>query len=214
MILDDGIILGSSYIYHLKDGRECRCSAGYSPSMGFFRLYPVNGYSNKIKMWNIIETPIEKNWNDWRHESWRVPDHRTPVYADSKVKVLGHLSKEERINLLKKLTSTCPAKLNEKKVSLGIVKPKILDWGLEEGKPYVRYSCLPLCFCGSTHHQQILDWGAYEWMRKQPEKSNQIFENYHFGEPDWNHYFLLGNSYRAPKSFMVISVIRWKNDSE
>jgi len=210
MIIDDLIVLGSSYIYHLRDGRECRCSAGYSSSMGFVRLYPVMGYSNKVKMWNVLKCPAEKSRDDWRNESWRFPNHKNPKAADDTVEVIGRLKPDDRMSLLNNLASTCPTKLNEKKVSLGIVKPKIISWDIEGNKPYVRYSCTPHCFCGSVHHQQILDWGAYEWMRKNPGQEHKIFENYHFGDDEWTHFFLLGNSYRAPRSFMVISVIRWK----
>ncbi|MFO7677529.1 MAG: hypothetical protein R6V50_04005 [Thermoplasmatota archaeon] len=212
MIIDDYIVLGSSYIYNLRDGRKVRCSAGYSPSMGLIRVYPVNGYSHKVKMWNMLHFPAHKNWDDWRKESWKIIDSSDPYQADNHINILRTLEREEKLHIIKKQLLHCPSELNEKKVSLGIVKPNIIKWGIENNKPYVTYRCTPHCLCGSNHHQQILEWGAYEWIRKNPDKANQVFDNYHFGEDDWEHYFLLGNSYRAPKSFMIISVIRWKKN--
>lgn len=212
MIIDDYIVLGSSYIYHLRDGRMVRCSAGFSPSMGFIRVYPVNGFSHKVRMWNMLQFPAENG--DWRKESWKILNSKNPYQSDNHIRVLRKLDREERIHLLNQQISRCPTVLNDKRVSLGLVKPNIKDWGIENDKPYVTYRCTPNCLCGSKHHQQILEWGAHEWIRKNPHKAEQVFENYHFGDDEWEHYFLLGNSYRAPRSFMVISVLRFKKDKD
>jgi len=205
VIIDDYIVLGSSYIYKSKKYGDVRCTAGYSPTMGFIRIYPVDGKSHLFKMWNTLRFNAEKpnHSKDWRHESWKI----TNGYPISLVK---QLTKKEKIKLMNSFKPSCPHIFNKKKISIGIVKPKILKYKVIDGKPRVIFRCLPRCSSKNIHKVQILDWGAYEWIRKNPDEPDKIFENYHFGEDDWEHYFLMGNGVYQPSSFMVISVIRYK----
>lgn len=71
-IIDDLIILGKAFPQELKDGRITCCTAGWSPTRGFIRIYPIPPESEKLKRWNIVSTKVERNLNDWRDESWKI----------------------------------------------------------------------------------------------------------------------------------------------
>lgn len=129
----------------------------------------------------------------------------------------------------------CVDDLNTQKRSLGFVKPTILGWGFEkredydptkqltlgqtepfltihnyEYQPRVQYRCSG-CKIKKPHDQQIIEWGAYERMRKDPSKKEQIWEALGFGMKDWEiKGFLVGNQFLFRNAFMVISVFRFK----
>ena len=123
--------------------------------------------------------------------------------------------------------------------SFGIIKPKIIKTELVQKndsttvqtqlfnteyqiisqkdykfKPYVSYECEGKCSCkNKQHRQQIVEWGCYEWMRKNPNDSNycmQVFENLQLTNDDWEKYFLVGNLHKAPKTYLIVAVFRFK----
>ena len=57
---------------------------------------------------------------------------------------------------------------------------------------------------------QLLDWGCYQWIKKNPGHQQQIWANMGVGQPDWMHYFLVGNQANRRTSYMVINVLRQK----
>lgn len=132
----------------------------------------------------------------------------------------------------------CVNELNAERGSLGIIKPEILDFYFEDREkfektiqltldsdvkfltsknykkvPIVKYRC-PNCTAKNHYHeQQILAWEAYEWMREAQlgkVKLEQLWENLRLKDPEYEKYFLVGNQAYHLKSFMVISVIRYK----
>lgn len=233
------MILGHAVPVEIKGARKSICIAGYSPSKGMVRLYPVP-MNVRPKMWDIIKVPVEKNKQDVRSESWKIQNSKNDW--DTLFKKVKHIDKvkkkEEKINLIKFLYSKygvgCIHTLNEKKESLGLIKPKILEYFFDKRKnvdttiqatldssvayktssnyeliPKIKYRC-EHCNAKNPHNQQILEWGAYEWIRKFPDKAKEIWRNYHFDDPEWEHYFLVGNMARHLNSFMIITVLRFK----
>ncbi|MEL7435384.1 MAG: hypothetical protein AAFN11_15655, partial [Chloroflexota bacterium] len=160
--------------------------------------------------------------NDWDN----LPD---------KITVTGNIGKrDERRNMLGNLIDDSSHVLNEQKRSLGIVKPDIQQtyfgdnalfgkWkqqGLPgftdldnyltkrdyEVEPRVKYTSQAQP--PTKHDQQVLEWGFYEWFRKNPENREQVWENAGIGKDGTDIYFLLGNLFRHRTSFMIISVLR------
>lgn len=235
MLLKDLIILGRACPEPLKDGRVTVCLAGYSAEYGFIRLYPTHPKMN-MKRWDIIEVEVERTERDTRDESWKIVGSKTDwdILPD-KIQVIGHLKKpDDRRNLIGNLTDTSAKILNEQKRSLGIVKPEVLEtyfgknskfgeWkqqGLPgftdldkyftkrdyEIEPRVKYRC-PDITPPSQHDQQVLEWGFYEWFRKEPNKLEQVWENAGFNRENRDIYFLLGNLFLYRNSFMIISTL-------
>lgn len=217
MIINDLIILGRAFPQHLKDGRISCCTAGYSPTQGLIRIYPTDYQSEKLKQWNIVSVNVERNPNEWRKESWKIIDSNDWEHIDDKIEVIGQLPREERITLIETtIPKSCPNKLNEQKVSLGILCPKIISYYFAKNRKghevlRIRYKCTPECFIkGISHDAQVLEYGVDEWIRKYPNSKEGVIENLHLLDDTWRKHFLVGNGYHTPRSFMIISIIRWK----
>ncbi|MCA9914378.1 MAG: hypothetical protein KC496_13580, partial [Anaerolineae bacterium] len=205
MLLDDLIILGRACPEPLKDGRVTVCLAGYSYEHGFIRLYPTHPQM-QMKRWDIIRVEVERNERDTRDESWKISGSRTEWDTlPEKIEVVGRMNKsDERRNLLANLIDTNPQQLNEERRSLGIVKPKISktyfgsnplfgQWKQQalpgftdldnyltkrdyEIEPRVSYVC-PNATPPTSHDAQVLEWGFYEWFRKEPDNIEQVWKN-------------------------------------
>jgi len=192
-----------------------------------------------MKRWHVVEIPLEKNPQDTRDESWKIQGSKTE-WDKLKFKITDHdqLTKKQQINLLNELHgkfgADCVQDLNERKVSLGFIKPQGLEPRLEKRKqqekgvqttlfskdlfltvhnygvqPRMKYRCSG-CKSKSPHDQQILEWGFYEWMRKNPSNVEQVWHNSHIGESGYDTSFLVGNMFLHRSSFMIISIFRHK----
>ena len=78
-------------------------------------------------------------------------------------------------------------------------------------KPYITYECEGKCNCkNKTHRQSISEWGCYEFMRKNPKKEIQLKDNLRLFDNEWNKYLLVGNIHKAPQTYIIIDVLRFK----
>ena len=128
-----------------------------------------------------------------------------------KIKVKRKLSRKEWIDLISRLKENhvygCIEDMNDQKASLGIIVPKIIEKRFEERKdadptiqatlvnddlfmavrnysvrPVISYSC-PKCRAKKQCHRQgVLEWGVYEWLRKNYDNKDQLWENLHVDE--------------------------------
>ena len=239
IIIDDLIILGRAVPSELRDRRRTICTAGYSPSKGFIRIYPTS-YNSPLRRWNIVkvevERPVTPRFNG-RPESWKIVGSREEwKYIKDKIEVVDEFPREEWPNLLPSLVNGCVCDIEDANRSLGIIKPKeILDTYFEDNKDYIgrqmmldgrfrimtkkefkhepriRYSCTNCRIGRGYHDQQLLEWGVYEWVRKNPNNMNQVWENLGLTNPDFEKFFFVGNQLQYQNSFMVISVLRYKS---
>jgi len=236
LIIEDLIILGRACPERTKDGRVTVCTAGYSPTLGFIRIYPTR-IDMPLKRWSIVRVPVERNPRDPRWESWKIQGSRSEwERLSEKVEVLGEYPKKERLRLIMSLVDPCVEAIREEGRSLGIVKPIIKHFYFSEKEDYdvlqqmtllgyplpktrngyplhprIVYRCSG-CRIKDYHDQQILEWGFYEWLRKNPDKPEQVWENAKILDPDYVKFFLVGNLYKYPNRFIVISVLRLKKE--
>lgn len=232
--IDDLIILGQSSPDIMKDGRLSVCTAGYSPTNGFIRLYPSR-IDSPFRMWDIVSVPVERNPQDARVESWKIQGSKAEWESLSdRMAVKGALDQKNKLPLIKTLLSGCVFDIRDQGRSMGIVKPasKKCYFSERQGydpyaqmtldgdalmkdksryrlQPRVRFSC-DECQSEDGHDQQILEWGVYEWMRKNPSREERVWENLFAHESNQEILFLVGNLARHPSSFMVISILRIK----
>lgn len=235
--IDDVIILGRGVPEPISNGRRTVCVAGYSETAGFIRLYPTR-IDSPLSVWNIVSVEVERNPQDTRHESWKFPESRSGwEYINKYIEVKGELRHSSRMGLLDAIKSSCVNDINAKRRSLGVIKPFIRRSYLDVNKkhleayqplfdmiehanvmtkrdfqvePRFEYSCGHECKARRNHDMQLLDWGCYQWISKNPDKPQQIWENMSIGAPDWMHYFLVGNQANHRTSYMVINVLRQK----
>lgn len=235
--INDVIILGRAVPERISDGRVTVCVAGYSPELGFVRLYPTR-VDSPLNVWNIVSVEVERNPQDSRLESWKFVDSHIDYQGlNQHIEIRGEMPRHQRLEWIDSLRSGCVSEINERHLSLGIIKPKIQKYYLANNQmhrdafqplfdfiehakvetkrdynfePRIQYTCGDDCLMTTHHDQQLLDWGCYLWMKKNPGKEGQIWRNLHFGESDYQHYFLVGNQAHQRTSFMVINVIRQK----
>ncbi len=78
-------------------------------------------------------------------------------------------------------------------------------------KPYIIYECDGDCKCKNKEHKQsITEWGCYEFMRKNPKKEISLKDNLRLFDKDYNKYLLVGNIHKAPQTYIIIDVLRFK----
>lgn len=236
--VDDLVVLGNAVPDEIKDGRKTVCVAGYSKGLGLIRVYPARPDS-PVKWWNQLSIPLVRNLQDTRIESWKVQGSRDEWdRLTDKIKNHGLVNKKHRRELWSRVCEKhqvgCVNDLNDDRLSLGVIKPTILSYRLKERatydstvqttltaetvyktihnyglKPVIRYRCSD-CRATKYHEQQILEWGVYEWFRRHPGKEEQVWDNLHLDDPNWDKWFLVGNQARRRNSFMIISAIRFK----
>jgi len=236
--IDDLIILGRSVPVEIKNGRRPICVGGYSPTIGFVRLYPTF-WQFPIRRWSIVEVEVERPLKpryDGRKESWKIcGDRQSPKALLRKIHEVDRLPRDEWPKLLERIADPCVNKIIESESSLGLIKPIInatyladneaykayrkmtIDGSFQvsaknefEYEPRINYTCSQCITKQGFHDHQLLEWGAYEYMRKNPREIDRVWENLHLEEPEWEKYFFVGNQLLYPKSFMVISVLRFK----
>lgn len=235
--IDDVIILGRGVPEQISNGRVTVCVAGYSENIGFVRLYPTR-VDSPLSLWSIVSVEVERNSQDNRRESWKFPDSRSGwEHINRHIAAKGELQRKDRIGLLDAIKSDCVKGINAKRQSLGIIKPAIRRSYLGTNRkhleayqplfemiehanvmtkrdfqvePRLEYSCGGECKAKHGHDMQLLDWGCYQWIKKNPGKAQQIWANMGIGNPDWMHYFLVGNQANQRTSYMVINVLRQK----
>jgi hypothetical protein len=232
--IDDLVVLGHAAPDRLKDRRTSVCTAGWSPTLGFVRIFPVP-FNAGVRRWDVISLAVERDANDTRDESWKIQDaKRHWGNIDKIVKVVGKIKRSERLPLVQKLTTDCVECINIAKDSLGIILPETIEGYLRtredyaptmqrdlNGKlmpktkkdypiqPRVKYRC-SRCITEGSHDQQLLEWGAYEWIRKSPERAHELWENLHLYDSEWVKYLFVGNLRLYRTSFVVISILRFR----
>jgi hypothetical protein len=236
-IIDDLVVLGRAVPEPIKNGRVTVCLGGYSRRLGFTRIYPTRP-TTPIHRWDVISVPAERDPRDSRTESWKIQGSKNEWHdLDSKVKVVDTLDRSSRLNLIGNLTDDCVNKINEEQRSLGIVKPTIKKSYFCEEKnfdpllqitlfgtplaatkkqyhqyPKVKYRCQK-CEAKNGHDQTVLDWGFYEWMRKNPDNIEQVWKNAFFDSDKRQIFFFVGNMRDRRTAFLIISTLPLPNES-
>jgi hypothetical protein len=232
-LIDDLIVLGRACPEPIRDGRITVCLGGYSLTLGFVRIYPTRT-DMPWRRWDIVRVEVEKDDRDTREESWKIAGSRTEWEGlSSKIERVGRFPQGKWRDLVGNLADGCVQDINEARRSLGIVKPNIINRyftdnplygrmfqqvlpGLGEStkvkrdfpvEPRVTYRCSD-CRAQNPHDQQVLEWGFYRWISKNPDNLDQVWENALLDSPDHDIYLFVGNQFRFRTSFMVISILR------
>ncbi len=233
MKVDDLIILGHAVPDQLEDWYTCVCTAGWSPTAGFIRIFPVP-LDSGIRQWDVISAELERDHNDGRAESWTIKDvKRHWENIQDLIQTTGKLEREKRLPLVQRLLVGCVEELDQNRASLGIIEPTQVEGFFKQEEvfhpkllridgrivkrpkwtypthPRIYYKCSK-CLGKSRHDQQLKEWGAYEWMRKAPEELDQFWENIRLYDPKFKQYFFVGDQSHERTSFSVISVLSFQ----
>lgn len=78
-------------------------------------------------------------------------------------------------------------------------------------KPYIIYECIGDCKCkNKIHKQSISERGCYEFMRKYPGREAELSKALYLFDENYNLYFLVGNIHKAPQTYIIIDIFRFK----
>ena len=239
-IIKDMIILGQAAPVEISGARKSICTAGWSPNEGMVRLYPVPTTTkarmwSKVQVPVIRNTQdvryeswkIKGSSSEWETLNQKIIDSGRITVKSQKLEVLS--------TIMENHTYGCVNELNDEKGSLGIIIPKNIEGYFIDRKqfekttqmtldsevkfvtsenypkvPMIKYTCSNCKAKGGFHRQQLLAWEAYEWMRQKPNDLDGLWTNLGFHDPEYVKYFLVGNQAYHLKSFMIISVIRFK----
>lgn len=177
---------------------------------------------------------------EWKNLSKR-------IYAQKEVtskgnKVNKKLKRPEQIALLESLAKSTFSQIRDNGKSFGLIKPKTMEFMLKQNKetseaqttlidldydimnqndfaflPYLLYECDGPCSSKAPHEQKIVEWGAYQWMRQNPNSKEhclKLKDNYHIGEENYLHYILIGNIRKYTTTYVVVKLIRFKIEEE
>lgn len=148
------------------------------------------------------------------------------------------LKRPEQIALLESIAKSTFSQIRDNRKSFGLIKPKTMKFMLKQNKesseaqttlidqdyaimnqndfaflPYLQYDCEGPCSSKHPHEQKIVEWGAYQFMRKNPNSEEhciKLKDNYHLGEENYLHYLLIGNHKIHPTIYMIVKLIRFK----
>lgn len=231
--ISDLIVLGRACPEPLRDGRVTVCLGGYSHELGFVRIYPTRT-DMPWKRWDVVSVVVEKDARDSRAESWKIAGSRSEWEAlAEKVQVVDHFPQKKWRDLVANLMDDCVTNINDERRSLGIIRPTIQRRyfannphyaklfqptlpGMGEStavkrdfphEPRFTYRCSG-CQAKQGHDQQVLEWGFYEWIRKNPDNKEQVWRNALLDSQEHDIYFFVGNQLKYRTSFLVISVLR------
>lgn len=235
--IDDLVVLGRAAPEPLSDGRYTVCLGGYSETVGFVRLYPTKRGMTQCRRWNVISVPVESAApDDTRDESYKIAsEDGTREDALAQVKKVGRLTKSEQIRLVDDLSGDCTARLNQEKVSLGIVKPnEIHDFYLEETgsstvqvtldgeerkgkneyphKLYIEYSCEDCSIESEWHRQHCIEWGVYRYWEKNDDPEG-VVDALQLPDETYDHYFFVGNLNHRRTTYIIISDLRFSEEN-
>lgn len=230
----DLIILGRAAPEPIRDGRHTVCLGGYSDTHGYIRLYPTQLWMDNCKRWNVVSVPVEEPAQDNRDESYKIAGSKED-WGDlyKKIKHVDTVSKSEQIQLVDQLAGDCTIRLNEQRVSLGLVEPaEIMDVYIDEnpdstvqmdlemnerkGKSdypqnlYIKYRC-ESCAAKTHHDQHTIEWGVYRYWDKHDDV-NGVIDALGFNDDNMNHYFFVGNLNHEREAYIIISVLRFSDE--
>jgi hypothetical protein len=236
-IIDDLVVIGLATPQHLKNGRTTVCLGGWSETCGFIRIYPMppgmglhrwdiisvevekNNQDTRHESWKIVGSRTE--WDS----------------LDAHVEQVGKITSPfEKRQIIVNNSSPCVNIINDNMDSLGFVKIEKLhkayfdknpqfgkpiqmalfashaqDWAKVkrdyELEPRLKFTCPDCQTKRGFHDHGVLEWGWYEWMRKNPDNMGQVFENALLYSDKHDIYAFVGNQQNQRTSFKIINAI-------
>jgi hypothetical protein len=238
-IIDDIVILGRAVPERLKDSRVTVCLGGLSKSRGFIRLYPTrlkmpvkqwdiikaeverNDKDDRNESWKIVGSGSA--WEEITHHIEKVGRVDTPY--EKRELVMSSLSDcvEDLKGIEQSLGLIYPREIREKHFGKNpqygeIFQPLLFpeydeSWADVksdfEFEPRLKYVC-PDCKTKQGYHdQKVLEWGWFEYLRKNPDNRDGLWSAAKFDSEQHDHVLFVGNQFDMIKrnSYLIISVL-------
>lgn len=221
-----GIIIGIGAPNRCRDGLSTQCAIGLSKDIGLFRIYPIK-VNTGVSVWSECNIDAIQNPKDGRAESWKVQSisatgnkitdpHEKASMLDDCILLSGD---NDPIDYQ-----------NKNRASVAVIKPDLESGFISRGdleqppeytesedawiycqkespyKPYISWRS----HIGKQHKSHLVAHEAYEWIRKNPIRPHALFDNMHFINPDFDHWFVMGNMNNRRNVWVVVHVHRIK----
>jgi hypothetical protein len=206
-----GTVIAKGAPNRCQDGRTVMCAIVVSDELGLIRLYPLSvSKESDIRIWSRVRCEIVKRNTDCRLESFRVI---SSVIID---RVEDPTAKADLMNsCILRSGSDDPLRYQDANHrSIAIVKPgtnvgaalecrdtDAVDHSIDTEdawvmcqseypfKPYLIWQSVQ----GGNHKSHLCAQEVYEGMRHNAATPFRIFENLHIGDPDYDHWLVMGN---------------------
>lgn len=217
-----GTVLGIGAPNRTHDGRAVQCGIILGDDHGLCRVYAdFGGVMQRLSIWDRVACSVHIHAGDNRVESWKLVD------ADVFGKVC---SSAEKRSILDSCCVDCgnddPVDyLNRERRSVGVVRQSVTgigygmevrefdespDWVMTQRetpqRPYVWWKSS----AGKRHDHQLCAHEAYEWLRKNPSNTSQLWSNLRIEDIDYTKWLLLGNTKDKRNVWVVVHVHRLK----
>lgn len=230
MLLTDFVTLVRTVPEESKKYGARTCVAGISEDLGgLTRIYPVL-IDAPLRARHRAELDIRKNDGDNRRESYKLIDAVSSVRSISEKPVIetaGIFEEAKRIGTLDVGT------LNERRMSLGFIRPKVApvvnliarnqledprqfslfdefvsdlnehEFRFGNGHPLVPY--VTFIDAAGRHSLQLREWGAFEFLRKNPNDADAL-ANFYRKQGPREYLLLVGNQMHNRTSWMVLNL--------
>lgn len=217
-----GIVLGMGAPNRTQDGRAVQCGIVLADEHGLCRIYAdFGGGMDRVSVWDRVSCLVHVHSGDNRPESWKLDD----------ATVLGRVdSSAEKRATLEACCLECGDEdpidfLNRERRSVGIVRQAVTgigygmevrefdespDWVMTQRetpqRPYIWWKS----HAGKKHDHQLCAHEAYEWIRKNPSATSQLWSNLRIEDIDYTKWLLLGNTKDKRNVWVVVHVHRLK----
>lgn len=210
-----------------KDGLYT-CTVGYSPQLGFIRVYPMP--LTNVKTWGRYQIEVERNKRDSRPESWKLSSntrHEGFIGFEKDCIYLGDANKNQI--MAKAMLSPSISRLNEERKSIGFIVSDAVNakWYpsgrfvngsqqslfedvelpeyasfTKEGSEYE--SRITFKDGDGLRNLQLNDWQYYEYRRKYGATK----EAFRFVNNRGPMLLMLGNMHNHRNTWMVLKAIK------
>jgi hypothetical protein len=208
------------------DGRAVQCAIVIGDDHGLCRIYAdFDGAMNRMSVWDRVACDVHTHNQDNRIESWKLDAVTVTGKVDSSQEKRGlldacsmdagnedpikHLDKERRSIALVKLDTTGIG------YGMGVREYEDSpDWVTTQcetpQQPYIHWRSRS----GSEHKNQLCAHEAYEWLRKNPSNTSQLFSNLRIEDIDYTKWLLIGNTKAHRNVWVVVHVHRLKKTTQ
>ncbi|MBB1125511.1 hypothetical protein [Thiospirillum jenense] len=173
---------------------------------------------DRLPRWTRLKLFLRRPRDDSRMESWRLD-------GDQSISVIETANKKEEYDYLASKAETSIAALNQKRASLGIIKPDDVTFCFDhikqgeeymmsffkEEKPEQIKPRITFRDDDGKHSLQLRDWGAHEFLRKNPtHKHYMLWDALKLNNDLYQHLFFVGNHNQHRNIWLIIGIISIK----
>jgi hypothetical protein len=217
-----GTVIGVGAPNRTADGRAVQCGIVLGDDHGLCRIYAdFGGVMDRVSLWDRVRCRVHVHGGDNRVESWKLDD----------AAVVGKVeSSAEKRSILDSCVLECGNEdpidfMNRERRSVGLVRQSVTgigyamevrefdespDWVMTQRetpqRPYIRWRST----AGKSHDQQLCAHEAYEWLRRNPSNTSQLWSNLRIEDIDYTKWLLLGNTKDKRNVWVVVHVHRLK----